>query len=146
MATSAADPTAMVPFCGKIPKSWAALAAVSATKVCRSIRPFDTPSEKTIGSRVSTPGTPFGILVNGTSVPPADLLDGPLKLYGAWSDEITSRTPVRGSYSRRGAIRLSGPRRHRHRASLWSTWPPEGRACPAIGRHRTPRATARQDD
>src|SRR3546814_10230836 len=99
MATSASDPTAMVPFCGKIPKSLAALAAVSATKVCRSIRPFDTPSEKTMGSRVSTPGTPFGILVYGTSVPPADLLDGPLKLYR--SEEHTSelQSLMRISYS-----------------------------------------------
>lgn len=47
------------------PLIFAGLVAVSATNRLTSIRPLTTPSENGSGSRVSSPGMPFGIFVNG---------------------------------------------------------------------------------
>ena len=58
---SASEPTAIVPFLGKSPKSFAAKVDVSSTKRLSPIRPATTPPVKTRLIRCSTPGAPFGI-------------------------------------------------------------------------------------
>src|SRR6516162_7289412 len=84
---SASDPIAIVPLRGCSPYILAWFVALTATKWLSVIRPFTTPSENKIGSRVSTPGTPFGTqrkLVRpfGTNFPA-----GSSYLNGQWSEE-----------------------------------------------------------
>src|SRR5207247_9565041 len=89
--------TAMVPFRGNRPKSRAGAVEVSSTKRFSDNPCRLTPPSKISGSRVSTPGAPFGILLK--SLRPCCLENFKpygcsLKQKGQWSVEITWRSSV----------------------------------------------------
>lgn len=86
---SASLPGARTPFFGYIPKILAGFVLVTAANSFKLNRPFDTPSEKTIGIRVSTPGAPFGHFVK--SFLPFCL--SPWKSKLQWSVAITCNVP-----------------------------------------------------
>src|SRR5215831_12245486 len=67
----------------------AALVEESATNCCKLMRPWLTPSENRSGRRVSTPGTPLGILRKLLSAPGSFLPCGSSYLKAAWSDDRT---------------------------------------------------------
>src|SRR5205823_14459103 len=67
----------------------AAFVEESATNCCRLMRPLLTPSENNSGRRVSTPGTPLGILRKLCAAPGSFLPRTSSYLKAAWSDDRT---------------------------------------------------------
>lgn len=60
---SASKPGWIVPFVLPSPYSLAGFELVSSTNFWMDMRPVSTPPQNIVGSRVSSPGSPFGIWV-----------------------------------------------------------------------------------
>ena len=75
---SASLPTAIVPFFGNMPMSFAGVVDVISTQRFRVIRFPTTPPSKSSTMRVSTPGAPFGIFEK-SPIPSCFCFGRPLK-------------------------------------------------------------------